>query len=82
MTEDPVAMPPKIARLVGSKFTSQTIRHGWTHFHVISVRRTEAGWAAELAASCDATRRFFIPTRELFDRAHWCPGWTPLTRGA
>lgn len=76
-----MALPPKLARLVGSKFTSQTIRQGWTHFHVVALQRLEDGWHAELAASCDAGRRVRVPTKELFDRQQWAPGWTPLSAG-
>ncbi|MCU0698965.1 MAG: TIGR02450 family Trp-rich protein [Myxococcaceae bacterium] len=75
-----MAPPPKVARLMGSKFTSQVVREGWTHFHVVGVQRLETGWHAELAASCDGARRVRVPTTELFDRAHWVPGWTPLSQ--
>jgi tryptophan-rich hypothetical protein len=74
-----MALPPRFARLVGSKFTSQVPREGWTHFHVVGVQRLEQGWQAELAASCDAGRRVRVSTGELFDRDHWRPGWTPLS---
>ncbi len=74
-----MAIPPQVARLQGSKFTSLQVRQGWTHFHVVSVIRGDDGWLAELAASCDPARRLTVTTRELKDRAQWSPGWTPLS---
>ena len=71
--------PAQIERLKGSKFTSQRLREGWTHFHVVGIRRGDDGWAVELAASCDGARRLIVPAKELKDRAEWAPGWTPLT---
>lgn len=73
-------MPPRIARLVGSKFTSRQPVQGWTHFHVVGVRRVDERWHAELAASCDVGRRVVIPTSALFERDGWEPGWTPLSQ--
>ncbi|MER2564659.1 MAG: TIGR02450 family Trp-rich protein [Myxococcaceae bacterium] len=71
--------PPQIERLMGAKLTSQRPREGWTHFHVVGVRRGDEGWAIELAASCDGARRLIVPALELKDRGEWVPGWTPLT---
>lgn len=70
--------PPQIDRLKGSKFTSQRQREGWSHFHVVGVRRGDDGWLVELAASCDGARRLIVPAKELKDRGEWAPGWTPL----
>ncbi|MBM4781259.1 MAG: TIGR02450 family Trp-rich protein [Archangiaceae bacterium] len=71
--------PAQLERLKGSKFTSQRVREGWTHFHVVGLRRVGDGWAVELAASCDSARRLIVPAKELKDRTEWAPGWTPLS---
>ena len=71
-------MPPRVRRLAGSSWTSDRPVEGWRHFHVVGLRRTEAGWVADLAASCEAARRVAVPARTLLAGEGWRAGWTPL----
>ena len=71
-------MPPRVRRLPGSAWTSDQVREGWRHFHVVGLRRAPEGWVAELAASCDAGRRVTVPARTLLDQDGWRAGWVPL----
>lgn len=71
-------MPPKVRRLGGSAWTSEAPVLGWRHFHVVGLQRTEAGWVAELAASCEAARRVVVPARALLHGEGWRAGWVPL----
>jgi tryptophan-rich hypothetical protein len=73
-----MAVPPRVARLRQTTWTSAEPVEGWRHFHVVEVRRGPDGWVAELAASCDDARRVTVPTRALFAQAGWTSGWTPL----
>lgn len=71
-------MPPRVARLLKTSWTSAEPVEGWRHFHVVELRRDAAGWVAELAASCDAARRVTVPARTLLGQQGWTAGWTPL----
>jgi tryptophan-rich hypothetical protein len=73
-----MAMPPRVARLARSAWTSAAPMLGWRHFHVVGLRRGEDGWLAELAASCDDARRVTVPARALLGQDGWRAGWTPL----
>jgi tryptophan-rich hypothetical protein len=75
-----MALSKRYQRLVGSKWTSAAEVEGWRHFHVVSLERGGGGYRAQLAASCDARVRAGVPAAELFDRARWTPGWTPLAQ--
>jgi tryptophan-rich hypothetical protein len=75
-----MALPKQYARLVGSKWTAAREVLGWRQFHAISVRREpNGGYAVELAASCEAARRTWVPADTLLGRDGWTPGWTPLS---
>jgi tryptophan-rich hypothetical protein len=74
-----MALPPRYVHLVGSKFTSAAQIEGWRQFHVVSLRRVEGGYDAELRASCDASVELRVPAQALFDRQAWSPGWKLLT---
>ncbi|MBE2248803.1 MAG: TIGR02450 family Trp-rich protein [Myxococcus sp.] len=73
-----MTVPRQIALLQGARFTSAQPRQGWRHFHVVGLLRTPEGWAAELAASCDPTRRVVVAVRAL-KSAEWAHGWVPLS---
>lgn len=70
--------PPRIARLVGTSWTSEVQREGWRHFHVVGLMRGERGWLAELAASCDGAKRVFVEATELLEHDGWRAGWLSL----
>lgn len=75
-----MALPKQYARLVGSKWTAASEVLGWRQFHAISVRREPGGgFAVELAASCEAEKRTWVPVGALLQREGWTPGWTPLS---
>ncbi len=76
-----MALPGRVSKLVGSKWTSVETRAGWRHFEVLGVQRVEradgeVGYQAELAASCDRSRRVMVNANELLTREGWQPGWT------
>jgi tryptophan-rich hypothetical protein len=73
-----MAIPPRVARLLKTPWTSDAQRLGWRHFHVVGLQRGEGGWLAELAASCDEGLRVTVAARELLDQRGWRAGWTPL----
>lgn len=73
-----MGMPMRVARLQGSAWTSDELRQGWRHFHVVGLVRGEADWVVELAASCDASRRVQVPARALLAQQGWRAGWTPV----
>lgn len=70
--------PPRVKRLLRGSFTSDQPVLGWRHFHVLSLRQGADGWEAELAASCDAARRLWVPTSQLLRQEGWKAGWTLL----
>ena len=73
-----MALPRQLALLQGSKWTSAAVLEGWRHFEVVGLRRGEAGWEVELAASCDARRRVTVAARALTKGPDWSAGWTTL----
>jgi len=73
-----MALPPRYAHLVGSKFTAAAPIEGWRQFHVVGLRRVDTGYDAVLRASCDAAVELRLPAKALFDRAAWTPGWKLL----
>lgn len=76
-----MALPKKYARLVGSKWTASREVLGWRQFHAISLRREPGGgYSVELAASCEASKRTWVPAQALLERDGWTPGWTPLSQ--
>lgn len=70
--------PPRIARLAGTTWTSDVQHEGWRHFHVVGLMRGEAGWLAELAASCDGAKRVFVEAKALLEQDGWRAGWLSL----
>lgn len=72
------SVPAQVARLLKGTFTSDEPVEGWRHFHVIAVQRRDGAWCAELAASCDAARRVWVPASRLLRQEGWRAGWTPL----
>lgn len=72
-------LPPRLAHLVGAKFTSREPVQGWRQFHVVGLRKAPGGYDVELRASCDAAVELRLPASAPFDRAAWTPGWTPLS---
>ncbi len=73
-----MALPPRFAHLVGSKWTSTAPVLGWRHFHVGTLQRSGGGWQVEVIASVDPTARTVVDARELFDKAKWTAGWVTL----
>ncbi len=64
--------------MTGTAWTSHVERDGWHHFHVVGVSRREGAWVAELAASCDSSRRVSVDAADLLKHRGWDSGWTPL----
>ncbi len=71
-------LPPRLAHLVGSKFTAAATIRGWRQFHVVGLVKVGRGYDAVLRASCDASVELTLPAAELFDETAWSFGWKRL----